>query len=279
MDPETFDPVSMDTGSKDEMNRASLDHQEFFSEGERILGMMLRAQGEGPHPVALILHGFPGHDWNLDIAHTLRRGGMNVILFHYRGSWGSGGSISFGNMLVDVANIIDQMIERGLELDIDTSDITLIGHSMGGWASLMTACKDERVKRVVSICGFNLGSMADFIENDENGPILATAILKDLTVPLNTIPMDDLISEIIDNGREWDIMQHVPELGRIPVLLIGGSNDTLSMLPIHFDPIVSEFQKTGSPHFRHVVLDSDHSLSDARIELQRYIWEFLRGME
>ena len=54
-----------------------------------------RAPGPGPHPVVLLLHGFPGNERNLDLAQTIRRAGWDVLFFDYRGSWGTPGDFSF----------------------------------------------------------------------------------------------------------------------------------------------------------------------------------------
>ena len=43
------------------------------SHGERLLGVFYLAAGAGPHPTAIVMHGFPGYEQNLDIAQTLRR--------------------------------------------------------------------------------------------------------------------------------------------------------------------------------------------------------------
>ena len=51
-----------------------------------LAGMMLGANGQGPHPTIVLLHGFPGNEKNLDLAQSLRRAGYNVLFFHYRGA-------------------------------------------------------------------------------------------------------------------------------------------------------------------------------------------------
>lgn len=51
------------------------------------------ASGAGPHGTVLLLHGLPGYESNvdLDLAQSIRRAGWNVLLFHYRGTWGTAG--------------------------------------------------------------------------------------------------------------------------------------------------------------------------------------------
>lgn len=46
------------------------------------------ASGAGPHGTVLLLHGLPGYETNGDLAQSIRRAGLNVLLFHYRGTGG-----------------------------------------------------------------------------------------------------------------------------------------------------------------------------------------------
>src|SRR2546430_17107942 len=63
----------------------------FTSDGHRLLGTLYLARGDEPKPTALLLHGCPGLQQNGDLAVALRDRGWNSLIFHYRGSWGSGG--------------------------------------------------------------------------------------------------------------------------------------------------------------------------------------------
>jgi hypothetical protein len=66
-----------------------------------MFGLIYEAPGVGPHPTALVLHGFPGNERNLDLAQAIRRAGWNAVFFHYRGAWGSEGSFGFVHVLED----------------------------------------------------------------------------------------------------------------------------------------------------------------------------------
>ena len=69
--------------------------------------VLYQASGPGPHPTALLLHGLPGNEQNLDCAQSLRRSGCNVLTIHYRGSWGSPGVFTIANCLRDAAAALD----------------------------------------------------------------------------------------------------------------------------------------------------------------------------
>ena len=74
----------------------------FENEGSVLLGTMFTARDE-PAPTVVILHGIPGIEKNHDLAHAFRDAGMNAVIFHYRGSWGSGGDYRISGVPSDVA--------------------------------------------------------------------------------------------------------------------------------------------------------------------------------
>src|SRR6476619_3429092 len=73
------------------------------SHGAKLNALLYIAEGAGPHPVVVLLHGFPGNERNLDLAQDIRRAGWDVLYFNYRGSWGTLGDFSFSHGIEDVA--------------------------------------------------------------------------------------------------------------------------------------------------------------------------------
>ena len=70
-----------------------------LAQGKRgkLLVTIYRTGGEGPHPVVLLSHGFPGVEKNFDLAQALRRIGFHVVAYHYSGSWNSDGDYAFSH--------------------------------------------------------------------------------------------------------------------------------------------------------------------------------------
>ena len=63
----------------DSAHPASLVEIAVPSHGAQLLGAFYLASGAVPHPTAIIYHGFPGYEQNLDLAQALRRAGYNVL--------------------------------------------------------------------------------------------------------------------------------------------------------------------------------------------------------
>ena len=264
----------MDIPNKDNDHRASIEHLAIDSSGDVMLGVLFKAQGVGPHPTAIILHGFPGHDRNLDIAHALRRGGWNSLIFHYRGAWGSGGTFKFSNMVPDLKAAIDHL-ELSSDLNVDPENIVLIGHSMGGWASMMAAAELPRIRRIVLIAGFDIGILGDLVHDDALNLEDVRMMFHDLSVPLRIGSVDDLITEMLNERAEWKILNHVDDLKDRSILMIGAENDVIAINALYLDPLEKALKEAGAENIEVKMIDSDHSFSDGRIELIRTIWNWI----
>lgn len=159
-DPIASDPVSVDAQFPPRLAPVTI------KSGDALLnGRALLADGKGPHPTILLLHGLPGNELNMDVAQSARRAGWNVFMFHYRGSWGSGGDFSINNVVADTTAALSHV--RSLSPDsnwrVDGKRIVLVGHSMGGFAALVVGSGDTGVKSIASISGADLGKTGRYV--------------------------------------------------------------------------------------------------------------------
>jgi uncharacterized protein len=123
----------------------------FASGGHRLLGTLYLARGCDPKPTALLLHGCPGFQQNGDLAVALRDHGWNSLIFHYRGCWGSGGRYDLRTVPADVTAAVDHL-SAGAYPSVDPQRLAVVGHSLGGWAAILAAARDPRL-RGVAVCG------------------------------------------------------------------------------------------------------------------------------
>ena len=120
----------------------------FDSDGHRLVGTLYLARGEEPKPTALLLHGCPGLEKNLDLAATLRDRGWNALLFHYRGCWGSAGRYDLRTIPRDVTAAVGYLAGCPQAFGVDPGRIAVVGHSLGGWAAIVTAAAEPRLRAV-----------------------------------------------------------------------------------------------------------------------------------
>jgi len=273
------DPVSMDPPLLDREHPPALLETGFDSHGSRLNAIVYLAQGEGPHPTVVLLHGYPGNEKNLDLAQVLRRAGWNVLFFHYRGAWGSEGTYSVGNSLEDVESALAflRSEESQAERRVDPGRIALVGHSLGGFLALETAVHDDSIHCVASIAGVNLGALGQAVVAHPEIRGAVTAGLEAGTGPLVGTSGAALVDEITAHADSWDVTAQAPALAQRHLLLVGGYRDTTVPLADNQEPLVAALRAAGAPHVSELVLDDDHAFSGHRIALARALLAWLQG--
>ena len=262
------DPVLIDRQHPPRMVEGALD-----SRGSQLNFLMYLAQGQGPHPTVVLLHGYPGNEKNLDLAQALRRAGINVLFFNYRGSWGSQGNYSVSNSLQDVHSALAflRTDEAITELRVDAERIAVIGHSFGGFMALIVAADDEAIECVVSIAGYNLGAAGKEARASTEFAAAFAVGLDGGTGPLRGTSGRVLVEEVMAHAEAWDLLAHVPSLAQRHLLLVAGSRDQVATLADNHSPLVSTLRESGARHLSEVVLDADHSFAGQRIALARAV--------
>lgn len=270
-----YDPVIEDKPSDPEFP-ASMSPVMFVSGGSKILGTMFTASGKEAHPVIILLHGFPGNEVNFDLAHVFRRQGFCVMVFHYRGCWGSEGDYKWKNLIDDTGAAINFIKSETVfeKFRIDPNKIILIGHSMGGFASLYNAIIHPKIKNAVSIAGFNSGAFAEILENNKMiYDYSVQTIMPSMPFVRNADP-EKLMDEYIANKKEWNLLNHLEELGKKNLLLIASRFDTIAPADIHHKPLCDKL-KSKNVKIEEYTLETGHSFSDKRIELAKIISKWL----
>ena len=136
------------------------------SGGVSMNGVMYAAAGVPPHPTAIILHGLPGNEQNLDLAQTLRRAGYNVLSFHYRGSWGSPGKFTLANGVEDGQSAVTFLEDASniAKFHIDPKRLIIIGHSYGGFVGARVAAAHPEIAAAVLIAPWSPAADVPFLQ-------------------------------------------------------------------------------------------------------------------
>jgi pimeloyl-ACP methyl ester carboxylesterase len=264
-DPVTADPARVDTAYP-----ASTEELAFESKGSRLNGFFYLADRREPHPTVILLHGFPGNERNLDLAQALRRAGMNVLFFSYRGAWGSGGTFSFAHALEDVASAIHFVRSDSsvAAFRIDPRRVMLVGHSLGGWLALMGAAADSSIACTVALDFWNVGADARRMQSDRQLDSSLTAYATWLTAPggpLDAASGQSLNTEMKQHVDLWDPDRSAAALTARPLLIISTTaNEShprlIAALRAAHARQVTAFQWT-----------TDHGFSAQRIRLARTV--------
>lgn len=267
----TSDPSSVDSIFPPEM------HSVFIE--DRILGLVYVADGKGPHETVVLLHGFPGNEKNLDIAHMLRRGGVNVVIFHYSGSWGSRGTYSFGQAYRDLQAVRLAIEDAAFaqEHRIDRNKVFLAGHSVGGFLTLLAARDEMGFQGFAALAPYNLSLQAKRIEAGEEDARSETFCLFSGGLnPLNGATAESLIAEIIENRQEWDLLGDDNSYSGKKMLLVIASSDTVAPPSTHQFP-VAEMMRRFQGQETLVSLPCSHDFSEKRVALAETLYDWIKS--
>ena len=228
-------------------------------------GFIYKANGGKKHPTLLLLHGFPGNERNLDLAQVVRAHGWNVIYFNYRGSWASQGQFSFKNCVADVVNVVGFCKKYRDSLQIDTSNIVLFGHSMGGWVCLKALQQLPNIKK-----GFALSTWDIYGEFK------------------NIISEQQIVTKVKNEGGEIFVLntptKTIFESVGKDLTYFNLSNDAVAlsgkqiiMLDEHANnkDIADAIKRLNKSYFDYEVWHTDHPFTNKRVSLINKVLSFL----
>lgn len=260
-----FDPVTEDP-KIDHANPPGLVELQIPSDEGMMNGHLYTANGAGPHPTAVFLHGFPGNEKNLDLAQVLRRAGYNSLFFHYRGAWGSSGTYGINSFLEDTGAAIRFLQAKAVagEHRIDASRISLVGHSFGGFNTLVTRLENPAVRCSVALAPANLFPR---LQQMDVSQLPANPILS-----LGGYTYADLARQGLAETERLDYVSRMANEAAGPMLLVSGIRDEAVTMDTQ-TPIAAA--SGNVPAFEHVILDADHSFSGRRIELSRIVLNWM----
>jgi uncharacterized protein len=271
-----FDPVTQDPIITDPESLPTMSPALFYSSGQKVLGTMFLAGGKEPCPTVLLQNGYPGNVTNYDIAHMLQRHRLNVFTFFPRGSWGSKGEYSWGNLVEDCKAAIEFLKSDPCKekFHTDGSKIILVGHSMGGFSVLYNSLSSE-IKNICALAPFNIGMFGHMIDAFEQVRELTTQKIAKSMDFVESTSTNKLISEMTEHKLSWDLLNGVNVLRNKNLLLVGARFDNTAPVDMHHKPLVEALKKAGAGNLQEYILESGHSFTNKRFELMRIISDWI----
>lgn len=273
--PAVTDPTGFDPAYPPAMRELS-----FESDGSKLNGLMYVAAGPGPHPTVVLLHGYPGNERNLDLAQALRRAGVNVLYFNYRGSWGSGGEFSLGNALADAARAVAFVRSEGASDPYrgDPGRVALVGHSLGGFVAALATVRDDSIRCLGFLAGADFGPWARAASEDpETRAALESALGADMDYEGGPIKAEAeaVVGEMVERPGEFDVVAQAPVLRDRVVFMAIGERDEALPKAEHHDRVRAALAEAGAERVTEAVYDDDHSFSAHRVQLARDLVDWM----
>ncbi len=280
---ESTDPVIIDPVAIDADFPPSAVELDFDSHGSALNGHFYLANGAGPHPTVIMLHGFPGYEKNLDMAQAIRRAGFNVLFFHYRGAWGSEGDFSMVNVVQDALAASEFVRSENsiTKYRIDPERITYIGHSMGGFAALAAGAQDVNVGCVAGLSPADYGIRGGMFAGEEAAQArLDFAAYVDGKHLLGRGPLKGtsgkhLLKEIADHADAFSVAKQASEFANRSVYLSAAKGDTVLPPSIYHTALVEAFEVQTDVNLTHKLFKGDHSYSWTRLALTNDVVKWL----
>ena len=251
---------------------AIMEAPDIISHNTRLNAVFYLASGAGPHPVVLLLHGFPGNEQNMDLAYAIRRAGWNVLVPHYRGSWGSAGNFSFSNAIEDTQSAIAFLRDpaNAKKYRTDTTKIAVVGHSMGGFLGLYATAHDQAILGMAAISAWNLGPAAMRPESEAR-----TKSYHDASPRLAGTTPEGMLSEAKQNAAKWNYVDWANDLKSRPIFVIESSDGNVPDNHALFEAL----QKAGDTRATEIHMETDHGYNDHRIALQTAVLNWLQSLK
>ena len=217
----------------------------------------------GPYPTIIMSHGFPGYTTNNDLELALMRMGCVVVHMNHRGAWGSDGEYLFTNLKDDLIAIAKWAHNPAIadRYDIDTKNIFLVGHSMGG-QTVLNAAKDlDFIKGVIALAPYDIGAAFRYKLEKELFLMIET---EGQCLKMNSA--SEVYENALLNQQELSILNRYDELLKRNVLLVEAALDTVAPPELMIKPLAGKLKEEGG-NITYRSLQSSHSFVGQRMKL------------
>ena len=233
----------------------------------QLAGMIYKPNGNKKHPTLILLHGFPGNEKNLDLAQVVRSHGWNVIYFNYRGSWGSQGEFSFKNCVEDVRNVVAFCNKFQDSLKVDTSNIVLFGHSMGGFVCLKALEQLPQIKKGFALSTWNIFGDLKNIQSEKQ----LSELSKNPTIFPNYFVLNSTTTNILLTAFKeisyYKLATDAKSLSGKQIILLdehAGNKE-----------IADSIKEMHLSFFNYQIWETDHGFTNKRVSLMNKLISFL----
>ena len=227
----------------------------------------------GPYPTVIMSHGFPGYTTNNDLEFALMRMGCVVIHMNHRGAWGSEGNYLFTNLKDDLIAVTKWAHNPAIadRYNIDTENIFLVGHSMGGQTVINAAKALAFIKGVAALAAYDIGAAFDYKLEKELFLMIET---EGQCLKMSSVA--DVYENASDNRQALSVVENAEMLTNHNVLLVEARYDTIAPPDKMLKPLAKYLSKLGGK-VAYETIQSNHSFVGQRMKLARIVGTWIEA--
>jgi predicted alpha/beta-fold hydrolase len=215
----------------------------------------------------------PGYESNVDLAQSIRRAGWNVLLFHYRGTWGTAGTFTQSGAIEDTAEAVRFLRDpaNAEKYRSNPKQLVIVGHSLGGFLAAYEATHDSDITAVAIISAVNLGK----VNADAEERRIRLKRWESQLHPVRGASAEELFAEAERHTKDWDYVTWADALKGHSVLLVEADDQNHTDM----EALATAQRQKHATALKLVAVKTDHSFSDHRIALQTIVIEWLQDLK
>ncbi|TDA67521.1 MAG: alpha/beta hydrolase [Clostridia bacterium] len=203
---------------------------EFYNqEGEKLVGVWHRPQGQPGRPVIVFSHGFRGNKEGVNgqavaLADKLCQDGYPVLRFDYHGIGESEGNfkdVTLTKCCQDLSSALDLVSELVLG-----NQVIVAGHSFGGVVAVTLAARDPRITGMILVSTPKDQEQSfAYVFGEE----AAAKLNQGLTVTLRDFQGEYQLSPaVVADMKAYDLLADIARIPPRPILFIYGDQDNMA---------------------------------------------------
>lgn len=264
------DPAKLDRNGLPDYT--SLD---FVSNGSHIYGEIMWPSESfpKPHPCVIMLHGYPGSARNDDISHALCRAGCVVLVPHHRGAWGSQGKYLVTHCVEDAYNLAEYTRSEPFicKYNVDTNNIFLLGHSMGGNSALNAGKKLPWIKGIIMLAPYDPTCLLP-----EGKESYLEALLNEGKI-LNSDGTDAIYEDILENQENLRFENAYEGVKDKNLLIFSAKYDSVSINDRMIGPLWKKLSENKTSAVQKLIeYPTEHGLLGKRVSVIKEIGKFIK---
>lgn len=245
------------------------------SGGCRLYGYLLTPdkRTKKPYPTVILSHGFPGYTTNNDLELALMRAGCVVIHMNHRGAWGSEGNYLFTNLKDDLIAIAKWAHNPAIadQYDIDTDNIFLVGHSMGGQSVLNAAKELPFIRGIVALAAYDIGAAFRYHMEKELFLMIETE-----GQCLKMGSASEVYENALNHQEELSVLNRYEKLAKHRILFVEAEQDSVAPSDKMMRPLFEKL-KEKSAFVTYQTIASNHSFIGQRMKLTKIVAEWIES--